>query len=422
MVSLPPMFTPTHGILTPKPKLMICPKKMLVKKSRLFLSIIAFVLTLFLMHIFGVFLYVMQIDFDRLFTYPLELPNLPAILNDYRQLHDSGESYDRSIEIVTSKYEVAPINRYDVRILNSNPTKCHTIQNNRTVEKNPIRLTIIVKSALSNRHRRNAIRQSWGMDQIISGKQVRTVYSLGSCEKLTPIQLEQLELNSRLDREQSPIRLDRPKSLRERCQQVIDEEIHSYRDVIQYDFSDTYFNNSIKTMMGIRWAVQNCAHSQFYMLVDDDFYVSVPNLLGYLDKLTQNSSAADPFYGGYTFRSATPCRHQTSKWYVDLAEYPFSRWPVYVTAGLVILSNRALLDFNFASLYTRHFRFDDIYLSILALKCGFTPVHMENVHFYRKNFDPKHPKEFQKVIGSHGFGDPVEMLHVWNQNHMLGHA
>lgn len=47
-------------------------------------------------------------------------------------------------------------------------------------------------------------------------------------------------------------------------------------------FYDTYYNNTIKTMMGFRWAVENCPKSSFYTFVDDDYYVSAKNLLRFV--------------------------------------------------------------------------------------------------------------------------------------------
>ncbi len=62
----------------------------------------------------------------------------------------------------------------------------------------------------------------------------------------------------------------------------IDKESALFGDLVQGDFHDSYDNLTMKTISGMRWAVENCPESQFYFLVDDDQYVSPKNLLRFL--------------------------------------------------------------------------------------------------------------------------------------------
>ena len=67
-----------------------------------------------------------------------------------------------------------------------------------------------------------------------------------------------------------------------KLQAEIEAELRLHNYIVQGDFDDTYFNNTVKTAMGLRWAVESCARSRFYMFVDDDYYVSNRNVLAYL--------------------------------------------------------------------------------------------------------------------------------------------
>ena len=155
-------------------------------------------------------------------------------------------------------------------------------------------------------------------------------------------------------------------------------------------------------MMGLRWGVEHCPKSRFYMFVDDDYYVSTRNLLRFLRNPTnypqylqedvisfdetENKDNGGGFsaphlalfdgflsrrlsqlvdfdlpddvrlYAGYVFDSVRPQRHWSSKWFVDLAEYPYHRWPTYVTAGAYVLSRNALVDMYYTSYFTKLFR------------------------------------------------------------------
>lgn len=207
-------------------------------------------------------------------------------------------------------------------------------------------LMIVVKSKISNFDRRNAIRNSWGFERRFSDVLIRTVFSLGIDEETHD-------------------------GGRSETQKLVDMEAERYRDIIQFNFIDAYFNNTVKTVNGIRWCKENCIRSKFYLFVDDDFYVSMKNILSYLrnpinypeyleeykeqlrkinqrrlhgakpngsiEMVTRNllnlNMELPPdvkLFAGFVFNS-TPHRHKSSKWYVPLEEYEYDRWPTYVS-------------------------------------------------------------------------------------------
>lgn len=165
---------------------------------------------------------------------------------------------------------------------------------------------------------------------------------------------------------------------------------------LQFNFIDEYFNNTIKTINGLRWCKEHCKRSKYYLFVDDDFYVSIKNILAFLrnplaypeyleeykeelrklnqrklqdtkvngsvEMVTRNllnlNMELPPdakLFAGFLFNSA-PHRHKSSKWFVSLEEYKYDMWPPYVTAGAFLLSREALQEMYCASLYTKLFR------------------------------------------------------------------
>ncbi|XP_055692987.1 beta-1,3-galactosyltransferase brn [Lutzomyia longipalpis] len=421
--------------------------------------VIAVIGILLLLNFFGAFTHLFESDFYTEFHYPLE-EDIPRLAEQVRR----GQ-----------KPDVAPITIYNHTLLHNPSHKCRD-------KEFPVapRLVFLVKSALRNFKRRNAIRVTWGFERRFSDVTVRTVFLLG-----VPGSPEDVE-----------------------TQKLIDIEATSYRDVIQADFVDTYFNNTIKTMTGLRWAVDFCPRARFYMLVDDDFYISTKNVLRfvrnpvhypeYLEeadetirqlarKLTltavgnisetvdrkeiqdvlerhpvahsvdsrknlwqlrqhlvapeaakaqigPKSAAAKPqdrqlldmdlpadvrLYAGFVFTSS-PHRHRTSKWYVDLDEYRWHMWPPYVSAGACIFSREALLQLYFASMFTKHFRFDDIYMGIVAMKANIEPLHSEEFYFQKLTYSGPH--SYRYTIASHGYDNPDELAKVWAEIKAAGHA
>ncbi|GBM48585.1 Beta-1,3-galactosyltransferase brn [Araneus ventricosus] len=327
-----------------------------------------------------------------------------------------------------------PVNELNYTYRISNNRKC--LQgNDGNFEK--VVILYIIKSALCNQNKRDAIRKSWGWENRFSDVNIKRIFMLG------------VSSDSSL-------------------QDKIDEEYAKNEDLVQADFIDSYYNNTIKTTMSFKWTFQYCPKAQFIMFVDDDMYVSTKNLLKFIrnpfykrvelrrkrdlshgllnngkdnlyskEKVSEtlrkyrnpNSrklleydpviSASDGrLLAGYVFFSS-PMRHKSSKWYVSLAEYPFSKYPPYVTAGAYVVSYPALEDLYYTSMFTQRFKFDDVYLGIVAKKCGISPLHNKHFYFWRK---PYSKEGYSDVIASHGFDDPEEMKKVWEEQRSLGQA
>ncbi|XP_030381565.1 beta-1,3-galactosyltransferase brn [Scaptodrosophila lebanonensis] len=264
----------------------------------------------------------------------------------------------------------------------------------------PPRLTILVKSAIGNADRRDAIRRTWGYESRFSDVHIRTAFLLGvspnyiSAETTSPI-------------------------ARATTEQNIAKEAKQHGDIVRAEFVDAYFNNTIKTMMGLRWASEHFSNSDFYMFVDDDYYVSIKNVLRFLGRVRRLGHQHDLLYAGYVFQSA-PLRHKFSKWYVSLQEYPFDKWPPYVTAGAFILSHDALLRMYEVGRSVPLFRFDDIYIGIIALKANIPLHHCNDFHFHRPHYTG--PESYSSVIAAHGFDFPDEMERVWNECRSANYA
>jgi len=391
------------------------------------------VLVIVILQYFGVFTHIFELDFYMTFSYPLEGDIQKYVL----QL--------RNMEVP----DVAPINMYNYTFISSCNKKC-----SESDYSGKLRLVYIVKSALTHFDKRLAIRSSWGFEKRFSDVPIRTVFLLGT-------EPEDADLQMNVEKEQQ-----------------------KYGDIVQADFIDSYFNNTIKTMIGFKWAVSFCPNSKFYMFSDDDMYISTKNVLRFIRNPTQYPEYLEtpvialrqvktPFadreingqnipqqvlstrrektlskfensalmsvqsgglklqqfldfelpddvrlFAGYVFVSA-PHRHRSSKWYIPLSEYPYHMWPPYVTAGAYVLSREALFDMYYTSLYTQHFRFDDIYLGLVAQKAKIEPYHCTQFHYYKKEYNVF---SYRHVVASHGYDEPHELLKVWNEQKSAGNA
>nr|CAG4637065.1 EOG090X07IA [Ceriodaphnia reticulata]SVE72983.1 EOG090X07IA [Ceriodaphnia reticulata] len=337
-------------------------------------------------------------DYFTEFSYPLDVDLQPLV-----KKHMVGETPSTQ-----------PINMFNFTYLKSCQNKC---SNN----SNP-KLLFVVKSAIPQFEQREAIRQTWGNQMQFPDIQIRRVFLLGT-------------------------------GTDPEIQRKVDQEDVQYGDIVQADFRDDYLNNTLKTMSGFKWAVENCPSVRYVLFSDDDMYISIKNLLRFLRdpsnyprqeptpivkdvehrerSLKQEIAPAtesignlidemedQKLYAGYVFHSP-PLRHRPSKWYVSLNEYPYHLWPPYVTAGAYVVSREALLNLHYGSYYTKYFQFDDIFLALVALKVNIDPVHCPEFYFWKKGYSLT---GYRDVIASHGYGDPDELRSVWNEQKAIGHA
>ncbi|KAG8229445.1 hypothetical protein J437_LFUL010788 [Ladona fulva] len=413
----------------------------------------------YVLNFFGIFTHIFEKEYTTNFKYPYE-----GDINNFVDQLDAGE-----------KPAIPPLNVYNYSFILSSDHKCKK-------DASSPRLVYLVKSSLVNFNQRLAIRNSWGFEGRFSDVIIRRVFLLGVSKNDPALQ-----------------------------KQIVKEHL-KYRDIVQANFIDDYYNNTIKTMMGFKWVMDYCPHSLVYFFSDDDMYVSTKNVLRFIRnpthyphylenpvlsmdhhrkkretldselrvlnasisrnrlvqnfhssqivpndtkiglKLSKDTSAINNvsssnfltilngslssqsrkslqimdfdlpedalLWAGYVFISS-PHRHRSSRWYVSLSEYPYAQWPPYVTAGAYVLSRNALRLLYFASMYTKHFKFDDIYLGIAASKIGLEPYHCEDFYFYKKDYNVH---TYRYVIASHGYDNPRELLDVWNEQRSAGNA
>jgi hypothetical protein len=373
--------------------------KILRRRGKLLLLICILII---IVNLSGVLIHPFEQDLNDNFSYPVDLP-------DFRRLVD--------LKLRGQQVDVQPINSYDYRFIIRNAGKCDRVtlfphHNASLVADNtddPFpRLVFVIKSALSHRRHRDTIRRTWGFEERFSDVQIRRVFVIGSCDSDSGQDL----VNDQVDEQR-----------RKSCQDLVDQEDQIHNDIVQADFIDSYYNNTIKSMVGLKWLTSTCPDAEFAFFVDDDYYVSTKNLLKYARYPFADQTEPEFFdgrlYAGWVFATSPPMRHKISKWYISLDEYPYSLYPPYVTAGAYLLSNRAFREIQIASSYVKHFRFDDIYMGILSKKIGLVPRHCHDFYFYKKTYDPS---SYSSVIASHGYDDHNELSRVWNEQKALGNC
>ena len=295
------------------------------------------------------------------FTYPLEV-DMPTVVQ--RVLNNQSPGID-------------PLNnRYTFPYVLNSDKKCKDEDGN----QDNVFVLLLIKSSLENFEQRHMIRRTWAREYGVASVAVRRVFLLG-------VYPGDKKMQHRVGLEQQ-----------------------DFNDIVQQYFVDSYFNNTVKMMMGFQWATQYCENAKFIAFFDDDYFVNINSVVKLLQmvKPTETKNLVI----GYVWQNAMPFRIKNSKWYVSLAEYPYRFYPPYVTAGSFFVPMITAERIYAAMQYTKIIRFDDVFLGIVMWKLKVKLRHNSNLYFYDYPYDRF---LYRKVIAAHGFKDVELLYRAWKE-------
>nr|VZI28046.1 unnamed protein product [Spirometra erinaceieuropaei] len=247
--------------------------------------------------------------------------------------------------------------------------------------KKTLPAVVLIKSAIDHREHREVIRATWMREMKELGLPV--VFLLGAYEHGN---------NS-----------------------GIEEEQRIYGEIVQQEFIDHYDNNTYKAIMGFKWASTYCPQANFVVCLDDDYYAN-PHLLAQLLKRRSRLLAQQPYQLlGHVYENASPYRTWFSKWYVSLADYPWTHWPPYPAAGAYVTSMQLVHLMALEADHVAYLRFDDVFVGFLALKLNVQPEHEDRFMLSARTCR----LELDTAIACHTVGSPSTVLWLWE--HRMGH-
>ncbi|XP_072369324.1 beta-1,3-galactosyltransferase 5-like isoform X1 [Scyliorhinus torazame] len=221
---------------------------------------------------------------------------------------------------------------------------------------------------------RNAIRQTWGKDQRTDGKRTVAYFLLG--------------YNTRYQ------------------SMILNESLH-YQDIIQKNFTDTYYNLTLKVLMGIEWAHEFCPSVSFVMKTDSDMFVNTYYLTELLSERTRTH-----LYTGFVKANENPIRYALSKWYLSKEEYPQSTLPPFCSGTGYVFSGDLVEKILTVSKHIPILKLEDVYFGLCLQKLNVTPVELQPVQTFHVRKVEFSICNFHKLVTSHGVS-PVELLIYW---------
>ncbi|KAA0187711.1 Hexosyltransferase [Fasciolopsis buskii] len=317
--------------------------------------------------------------YPLIYEYPLEV-------NLYEIYEKLGPNVDWTPE---SNVSVHPINNARFKVIRVPTSFCRLNPKASLTKRNQSKIDILflVKSRVLAFDQRNAIRNTWGNRNctLTGGAKTRTIFALGT----TPQPQPSVESN-------------------------LQHEHDRYDDLLQFDFIDSYENNTFKLMSSLTHIYRHCHHARFVMIVDEDFLVNVQNVIRVIKNVTRMEY--ERFIGGFVYHQMKPMRHPSDKWYLSYDSYPFEIYPPYATGGSIILSRPVVGLLVSGMPFVKFLWIDDVYLGFILMKYGISPKHLSGVFYFRLDsfFELRH------AISSHGFSDSRLMHDGWTMLQVAG--
>lgn len=190
----------------------------------------------------------------------------------------------------------------------------------------PLHVLAFVVSAPRNFEIRQAIRTTWGRNH----PAVETLFALGITNNST-------------------------------LQKLINNEYLKYGDIVQGNFIDSYRNLTYKTSMCLKYAVYFCQNAKYYIKTDDDVYVNIEHILGFIKELEGAETRKNSIYCK-TIADAKPERSH-SKWSVTRDEYFHDVYPTYCQGWAVIFDFYTIYQLYQAVQIMRFFWVEDVHIT-----------------------------------------------------------
>lgn len=268
--------------------------------------------------------------------------------------------------------------RYFPMLLN-HPEKC----------SGDVDLLVVVKSVIEEHDRREAVRKTWGKEQVIQGMNIKTLFLLG-----TP---------------------STGKDARN-LQALVKYEDRTYGDILQWDFMDTFFNLTLKEVNFLRWFNIYCSKVPFIFKGDDDVFVHSQNLVELIGfKIEENK--VDNLIIGDTIFKAKPIRNRQSKYFIpkELYDKPY---PPYLGGGGFLMSSQVAHRLFMVSENVELYPIDDVFLGMCLQRLHITPeLHhaFRTFGIIKRKVTPlnREPCFFRNLIVVHKLG-PQELLRMWS--------
>ncbi|KAH3883780.1 beta-1,3-galactosyltransferase 5-like [Dreissena polymorpha] len=152
---------------------------------------------------------------------------------------------------------------------------------------------------------------------------------------------------------------------------AVRNESHSYGDILQADFVESYYNLTRKMLVTLKWVSVYCSEIDYMLKLDEDVFVNIPVLVHYLRTFRYTTKGS--IHGHINWES--PVR-RLGKWAVKWSEFPLTQYPNYAVGNSYVISGNIIPRMFRASEYLPYMPIEDAFVTGILGKI----VEAEKVH------------------------------------------
>ncbi|XP_004594236.2 beta-1,3-galactosyltransferase 5 [Ochotona princeps] len=238
-------------------------------------------------------------------------------------------------------------------------------------------LVLLVTSSHQQVAARMAIRKTWGKERTVRGQQVQAFFLLG-------VTANKAEMTA------------------------VTQESQQYRDIIQKDFEDVYFNLTLKTLMGLEWVHHFCPQAAYVMKTDSDMFINVH----YLTELLLRRNRTTHFFTGYLKMNEFPIRQKFNKWFVSKLEYPWDKYPPFCSGTAYVLSADVASEVYNVSELVPFIKLEDVFVGLCVARLGIRPEELHSEQTFFPGGLRFSTCRFRKIVACHSV-KPADLLIFW---------
>ncbi|XP_019731032.1 N-acetyllactosaminide beta-1,3-N-acetylglucosaminyltransferase 3 isoform X1 [Hippocampus comes] len=268
------------------------------------------------------------------------------------------------------------------------PDKCGGVE-----RSGDVFLLLVIKSSPVNYERREVLRKTWAKERLHNGVWIRRLFLSGTTNQ----GFEKMRLNKLLQAEQ-----------------------REYNDIIQWDFTDSFYNLTLKQVLFLEWMERNCPNARFLFNGDDDVFANTDNMVEFLQSLKDNDGRKHLFIG-HLIQNVGPIRSSGSKYYIPVQVHESNSYPPYCGGGGFLLSGYTALVIHNMSRSITILPIDDVYMGMCLAKAALAPsshmgVKTAGLYIPASNVDTYDPCYYKEMLLVHRFL-PAQMYLMWQRIH-----
>ncbi|XP_037530422.1 N-acetyllactosaminide beta-1,3-N-acetylglucosaminyltransferase 3 [Nematolebias whitei] len=252
-------------------------------------------------------------------------------------------------------------------------------------------LLLVIKSSPHNYDRREVLRKTWAKERMHNGVWIRRIFISGTSGD----GYEKERLNTLLELEQ-----------------------REFGDILQWDFSDTFYNLTLKQILFLEWMERNCPNARFLFNGDDDVFANTNNMVVYLQSLKDNDGSKHLFTG-HLIANVGPIRSPGSKYFIPFQVQKSESYPPYCGGGGFLLSGFTAMVIYRMSKSIPILPIDDVYMGMCLAKAGLSPsshmgVKTAGLHIAAITLDEFDPCYYKEILLVHRFL-PSQIYFMWHR-------